>query len=155
VLQVRLRRGLQPAVEPLTTGTLGWHPVQASLHSDADLERLERELEALLGDRVGRDLVLLEQRGSLSLEAHRRYDALLERLEAQLLRLKRRGHCSEAPGEAELEALTRRPGDPLIAQVAAALQQELGSAAAGDADAQEPLRRALAELHRAVLQAEG
>jgi hypothetical protein len=104
---------------------------------------------------VGRDLVLLEQRGSLSLEAHRRYDALLERLEAQLLRLKRRGHCSEAPGEAELEALTRRPGDPLIAQVAAALQQELGSAAAGDADAQEPLRRALAELHRAVLQAEG
>ena len=153
VLQVSLRRGQLPAVEPLPTGTLGWHPVQASLHSDADLERLERELEALLGDRVGRDLVLLEQRGSLSLEAHRRYDALLERLEAQLLRLKRRGHCSEAPGDAELGALTSRPGDPLISQVAAALQQELTSAA--DADTQEPLQRALAELHRAVLQAEG
>lgn len=155
VLQVSLRRGQLPAVEPLPTGTLAWHPVQASLHSDADLERLERELEVLLGDRVGRDLVLLEQRGSLSLGAHRRYDALLERLEAQLLRLKRRGHCSEAPGDAELNDLTRRPGDPLIAQVAAALQQELASAASGDADAQEPLQRALAELHRAVLQAEG
>ncbi len=153
VLQVSLRRGQLPVVEPLPTGVLGWHPVQANLHGDADLERLEREFELLLGDRVGRDLVLLEQRGSLSLEAHRRYHGLLERLEAQLLRLKRRGHCSEAPGDTELEALTRRPGDPLIAQVAAALQQDLSSAA--DADAREPLQRALAELHRAVLQAEG
>ncbi len=155
VLQVTLRRGQLPAVEPLATGTLGWHPVQASLHSNEDLERLERELEALLGDRVGRDLVLLEQRGSLSLEAHRRYAALLERLEAQLLRLKRRGHCGEAPGTAEVNGLTQRPGDPLISQVATALQQELASAAADDADAQEPLQRALAALHRAVLQAEG
>ena len=153
VLQVSLRRGQLPVVASRATGGLGWHPVQANLHGDAELERLERELEALLGDRVGRDLVLLEQRGSLSLEAHQRYHALLERLEAQLLRLKRRGHCSEAPGEAEVEALRRRPGDPLIAQVAAALQQELTSA--GNAEAQEPLQRALAELHRAVLQAGG
>ncbi|MEB3184289.1 MAG: metallophosphoesterase [Cyanobacteriota bacterium] len=150
VLQVTLGRGQLPAVEPLATGMLGWHPLQVELHSGADVERLERQLETLLGDRVGGDLVLLEQRGSLPLQAHRRYTALLERLEAQLLRLKRRGHCREAPGEAELTALTHRPGDPLIAQVAVALQQELASRA----DAQELLQRALAELHRAVLQAE-
>ena len=152
VLQVSLGRGQLPRVEPLPTGALGWHPVQAQLHSAADLERLERQLETLLGDRVGRDLVLLEQGGSLSLEAHRRYDALLQRLEAQLLRLKRRGHCGEAPAEAELAALTSRPGDPLISQVAAALQRELATA---DGEALEPLQQALATLHRAVLQAEG
>ena len=152
VLQVHLQRGQLPRVEPLPTGALGWHPLQAQLHSNADLERLERQLEALLGDRVGRDLVLLEQGGSLSLEAHRRYGSLLQRLEAQLLRLKRRGHCGEAPAEAELAALTSRPGDPLISQVAAALQCELATA---DGEAVEPLQQALATLHRAVLQAEG
>jgi DNA repair exonuclease SbcCD nuclease subunit len=151
-LQVTLERGSPPQVEPLATGALGWHPLTAALHAEGDLERLEQQLEALLAGRVGCDLVLLEQSGSLGLEAHRRYAALLERLEAQLLRLKRRGHCAEAPGEAEVTALTARPGDPLISQVAAALQQEL--AAAGP-DSQEPLQRALAELHRAVLQAEG
>jgi len=152
VLQVTLQRGRLPQVKTLPTGVLGWHPVQAQLHGDADLERLEQDLEALLGDRVGSDLVLLEQGGSLSLEAHHRYNALLERLEAQLLRLKRRGHCGEAPGAGELEALTSRPGDPLISQVAAALQVELQGA---NGHGQEPLERALAELHRAVLQAEG
>ena len=152
VLQVSLQRGELPQVEPLLTGVLGWHPVQAQLHSGADLERLEQQLDTLLGDRVGSDLVLLEQSGSLSLEAHRRYDALLERLEAQLLRLKRRGHCGEAPGDAEIDALTRRPGDPLISQVAATLQQELAGA---EGNEQEPLQQALATLHRAVLQAEG
>ena len=152
VLQVSLERGQLPQVEALPTGALGWHPVQAQLRSDADLERLEQQLEALLGDRVGRDLVLLEQGGSLSLEAHRRYDALLQRLEAQLLRLKRRGHCGEAPGEAELEALTSRPADPLISQVATALQRELAMA---EGEAQGLLQQALGTLHRAVLQAEG
>lgn len=165
VLQVRLRRGQPPVVEPLPTGILGWHPLQAALHGPADLERLERQLAALLAERVGCDLVLLEQSGSLSLADHDRYAALLERLEAQLLRLKRRGRCAEAPGPEEIEALTRRPGDPLISQVAAGLQRALATELAATEPvasmpaAREPagaahLQQALAALHRAVLQAE-
>jgi hypothetical protein len=99
-------------------------------------------------------LVLLEQSGSLSLAAHQRYGALLERLDAQLLRLKRRGSCSQAPGETELAALVGRAADPLIAQVSAALLGELADPAT-DAATAATARLALAELHRAVQLAEG
>ncbi len=154
VLRVELRRGQIPRVEALATGQLGWHPLTANFHQDGDLDRLERQLEELLQGRVGQDLVLLEQSGSLSLAAHQRYGALLERLEAQLLRLKRRGSCSQAPGETELAALVGRAADPLIAQVSAALLGELADPAT-DAATAATARLALAELHRAVQLAEG
>ena len=140
VLQVDLRRGAAPQAQPLATGCLGWHPLAFALEHDADLERLERQLTTLLEGRIGQDLLLLEISGSLSLAGQQAYQELLERLEAQLLRLKQRGQCSVAPASDELSALTQRPGDPLIAQVATTLQS---------LDSAEALQ-ALAALYRAV-----
>jgi hypothetical protein len=121
------------------------------LQSPGDLERLEQQLEPLLQAEPGQQLLLLEQNGSLSLEEHQRYAELLERLEAQLLRLKRRGVIEQSPDPSELQELINRADDPLISRVAASLQSELQQAE----ESADPLQRqllqlALAELHRAA-----
>ena len=149
VLAVRAQRGQLPQVQALPTASLQWLQHRAELHSLADLERLERQLEQQLGDEPGQQLLLLEESGSLSLEGHQRYQQLLERLEAQLLRLKRRGHIGTSPDPAELAQLTGRAEDPLIARVAADLQQHLSSGS-GDPDSIALVQQALAELHRCV-----
>ncbi len=147
VLAVRAERGSLPEVTPLATAMLQWHATAVRLSSDAELERFEAQLQTLLGDEPGQHLLLLEESGSLSLEGHRRYDALIERLEAQLLRLKRRGRCAQAPDPSELKALSQRPSDPLIANVAHRLQSELADSALLE-ERRELLQLALAELHR-------
>lgn len=125
VLQVELERGAPPVVEAIPTGRLGWHQRSVRFQSDDDLERLEVELQRLIGGRVSQDLLQLEVSGQLSLGAHQRYQALMAGLEDQLLRLKRKGHCDTAPRAEELAQLVERPGDPLIAGVAAQLQRRL------------------------------
>jgi hypothetical protein len=158
VLLVELRRGGQPKLQPLATGSLGWHPLRFGFQADGDLDRLEEQLEKLLAGRIGADLLQLEVSGSLSLAGHRSYQNLLERLEAQLLRLKLRGRCDAAPGREELAQLTQRPGDPLIAQVATHLAAMLQrpSSDPGSNSGQDPevdqatARLALCELYRAV-----
>ena len=158
VLQVELRRGEPPQLQPLATGGLGWHPLRFSFQADSDLDRLEEQLEGLLGGRTGADLLLLEVSGSLSLAGHRSYEGLLERLEAQLLRLKLRGGCDAAPGREELAQLTQRPGDPLIAQVASHLAAMLQTSSPDPGRHPEiapeidpaTARLALSELYRAV-----
>ena len=147
VLAIQVERGSLPQVTPLPTAALQWHTTAIHLISDDELARLEATLQTLLGDEPGRHLLLMEESGSLSLEGHRRYDALLERLEAQLLRLKRRGRCAQAPGPSELQALSQRPSDPLIANVAQRLQSELEDSALVE-ERRELLQLALAELHR-------
>ena len=151
VLAVRAQRAGLPAVEPRATAALEWQQLQVNLQGPEDLERLEAQLEPLLRAEPGRQLLLLEQCGSLSLEAHQRYGELLERLEAQLLRLKRRGTIELAPDANELAQLLERAEDPLIARVAAELQSELEQAGAAEQEEQRQLlQQALAELHRAT-----
>lgn len=149
VLAVRVSRGGLPAVSPVDTGSLHWIQQRVEFREDEDLQRLERNLKEQLGDEPGQHLLLLEESGSLSFEAHRRYEALIERLEAQLLRLKRRGRCGLTPDAAELDQLTGRADDPLITSVARRLQVDLESM-----ETTEPqralLQQALAELHRCV-----
>ena len=111
--------------------------------------QMERNLKEQLGDEPGQHLLLLEESGSLSFEAHRRYEALIERLEAQLLRLKRRGRCGLTPDAAELDQLTGRADDPLITSVARRLQVDLESTETTDPQ-RALLQQALAELHRCV-----
>ena len=147
VLAIQVERGSLPQVTPLPTAALQWHTTAVHLSGDDELARLEATLQTLLGDEPGRHLLLMEESGSLSLEGHRRYDALLERLEAQLLRLKRRGRCAQAPGPTELQVLSQRPSDPLIANVAQRLQSELEDSALVE-ERRELLQLALAELHR-------
>jgi DNA repair exonuclease SbcCD nuclease subunit len=153
VLRVTAERGSLPQVTPLLTGVLGWHPLRFHCGEDGDLERLERRIDELLAGRVGNDLLLLEIGGSLTLAGQRRYEALLSRLRAQLLRLKIRGECRVAPSAAELAALTDRPGDPLVSRVALILAQRLEKPSeAGEEEADAPLvRLALSELHRLVV----
>jgi DNA repair exonuclease SbcCD nuclease subunit len=151
VLAVSVQRGAPALVEPHPTATLEWRQLHVRLQGPGHLERLEQQLEPLLQGEPGQHLLLLEQSGSLNLEGHRRYEQLLERLEAQLLRLKRRGVIEQSPDPSELEALIYRADDPLIARVAAGLQAELQQAEhTADPHQRQLLQLALAELHRAA-----
>ncbi|MEY4359567.1 MAG: hypothetical protein RLZZ631_1053, partial [Cyanobacteriota bacterium] len=138
------QRGGTPQLEPLSTAALDWQQRRIELHSSDDLERLETQLEPLLSAGPGQHLLLLEQSGSLSLKAYQRYQQLLERLEAQLLRLKQRGSIEQSPDPGEVGALIERADAPLIARVAAELQAELAGA---EPPQRSLLLQALAELH--------
>jgi len=146
VLTVQLQRGVAPVVTPHSCGAIGWHPLGFSLGGDGDLPRLDTQVEQLLQGRVGQDLLLLELEGQLSIAGQQQLDALLQRWQAQLLRLKRRGAVRLQADAAELAALTELTAAPLVAAVAQRLQQHL----AHDASDRQELSQALLELHRCV-----
>ncbi|WP_411871698.1 metallophosphoesterase [Vulcanococcus limneticus] len=146
VLLVELQRGATPEVRPQPTGRIRWHNLQVRFSGDGDLDRFERQLEELTAGRVARDLLRLEVSGSLSLAGHRRYQQLIDDLTNRLLRLRIKGECQQAPEAAELEALTARSEDPLIAQVAQQLQNRLSRESDPDSDEASRIRTALCEL---------
>jgi DNA repair exonuclease SbcCD nuclease subunit len=148
VLLVELQRGITPEVKPQQTGRIQWHNLKLRFSGDDDLDRFERQLEELTAGRVARDLLRLEVSGSLSLAGHRRYQQLLDDLQNRLLRLRIKGECQQAPEATELEQLTARSEDPLIAQVAQQLQQRLSRETDPDSDEASRLRTALCELFR-------
>jgi DNA repair exonuclease SbcCD nuclease subunit len=148
VLLVELQRGKDPQVQTMPTGRIQWHNISFCFNSDADLDRFEREVEALTAARVARDLLRVEVSGSLSLAGHRRYDQLMTDLENRLLRLRLKGDCQQAPEAAELEQLIGRVEDPLIARVAAELQARLSQAEDIDPEKAATTRVALCELFR-------
>ncbi|MEB3271521.1 MAG: DNA repair exonuclease [Synechococcus sp.] len=146
VLLVELQRGLAPAVTPLATGRFQWHNLSFCFRGDDDLERFERQIEALTAARVARDLLRLEVSGSLSLAGHRRYQQRLDELQNRLLRLRLKGECQRAPEAEELTQLTARSQDPLIARVAQQLQHRLSRESDPDSEAAACIRTALCEL---------
>ena len=148
VLRVDLGRGQEPQVKVLPTGHLSWHNLAMHLSTDADLEKLKARIQGCIGGRVNQDLLRLELTGSLSLAAHRRYRALLADLEHQLLDLRLKGGCDQAPQAEELAALTKRPEDPLISRVAQELQARLARQEGNDGEAAAVSRAALCELFR-------
>jgi len=148
VLLVDLQRGGAPVVQPQPTGRIRWHNIKVRFGGDGDLDRFERQLEELTAGRVARDLLRLEVSGSLSLKAHRLYQQLIDDLENRLLRLRIKGECQQAPEADELEALTARSEDPLIAQVAQQLQERLRRESDPDSEEAARIRTALCELFR-------
>ncbi|NBB79810.1 MAG: hypothetical protein GVY36_10235 [Verrucomicrobia bacterium] len=91
-----------------------------------------------MGKRTGKDLLQLNLSGSLSFAGAERLDQLIESLQSRLIRLRMEQDIQIEPTAEELEALTQST-DPLIAQVAASLQADVGN---------DPLARdALRELH--------
>ena len=148
VLLVDLGRGQAPQVQVLPTGRLGWHNLAMHLGTDADLEQLQARIQERTNGRINQDLLRLDITGSLSLAAHRRYTALLADLETQLLDLRLKGGCDQAPQAGELAALTERPEDPLIARVAQELQDRLAREQGVDDHAAAISRAALCELFR-------
>ena len=145
ILIVNARRGALPEVTPIRTARLGWHQLAFDFADDAGLVQLEQRINELIGGRAGTDLLRLELRGSLGIEATTQLEAKLESWQARLLRLKLSNQAVVAPSAEEVDALTRRATDPLISRVASHLVAE---AAATDETA-AVARIALRELHAA------
>ena len=148
VLSIDVSRGAAPEVKTIPTGRIHWHNIRCRFNSDEDLDRFERQVEELTAGRVARDLLRVEVSGSLSLAGHRRYDQLVTDLESRLLRLRLKGECQQAPEVSELEQLTGRIEDPLIARVAEQLQSQLQRADDPDSEQAALARTALCELFR-------
>ena len=100
-----------------------------------------------MGSQVGGDLLQLDLRGSLGLEATARLEKILESLEARLLRVKLRRDIRQQATEAEIAGLKERADDPLIALVASDLIRAISS---GEGDGAVIASAALQELHSAV-----
>ncbi len=146
VLLVELQRGSAPTVKALPTGRFRWHNLAFRFSGDDALDRFERQLEELTAGRVARDLLRLEVSGSLSLAGHRRYQQQLDDLQNRLLRLRLKGECQQAPEADELEQLTARSEDPLIARVAQQLQHRLNREDDPGSEEAARIRTALCEL---------
>ena len=148
VLAVDVRRGSIPKIERVPTGRFRWHNLRFRFNSDEDLDRFERKVEELTDGRVARDLLRVEVSGSLSLAGHRRYEQIVTELDNRLLRLRLKGECQQAPEATELEQLTGRIEDPLIARVAQQLQGRLQREDDPDSEQAALVRTALCELFR-------
>ena len=125
------------------TASLRWNELAFDFADDTALNEFDNRLTALLGQRANEDLLRLNLTGSIGIEAATRLDQILESLEARLLRLKLLNQTRVAPTEAEIDALTKRSSDPLVASVAGALVAR----AEGNGDAADTARIALRELH--------
>ena len=130
-------------VHPIRTGALRWHELTAHFTSDESLLHLKAQVESAVGHRANEDLLRLQLTGTLGIEAATQLEHWIESWSARLLRVKLENQTTLAPSAAEVESLTRRVGDPLLARVAAKL-------VALAADADEPAavaRTALRALH--------
>lgn len=145
VLVVTATRGAAPVVSAVATGRLNWLAHSFTFAGDDSIAVLENELDEMLGQRAQQDLLVLELTGSLGIAASNRLQGLLEGWRAGLLRLKLADRTGIAPTAGEIDALTRRQADPVIASVAARL---VADAQAGGEQG-EIARLALRELHAA------
>jgi DNA repair exonuclease SbcCD nuclease subunit len=145
VLSVVASRNEPPVVRMMRTARIGWHRIDFEFSDDVDVARLETSLDALIGARAQQDALFLELRGTLGLDARTRLEQKLEAWEARLLRLRLADRTTIAPTREELEALTGRISDPLIARVA----EKLVARSELESEEAEVARCALRELHAA------
>lgn len=145
VLLVTAARSEPPQVKVLATGVLRWHTLQMQLNGGEDIDQLEAQLQACVGNRIAKDLVRLEVDGGLNLAEHARWDQLCRDLNDRLLRLRVKGSLRHMPEESERQALIDQQDNPLVAKVASELQQRIDAQ-----DNQELAGRALVELHRLI-----
>lgn len=168
VALVTVARGSEPRVEPVATGRFRWL-VHATALGDEGPEQLDDWLteatRPVTAGEAGFDACLarLEVTGSVSLAERAELDRLVESWTARLLRLDLDDQTVLAPSAREIQELAERPGDPIIARVAAELVEMLASSAAGAgtqpaaAGPPEPevIRRAIHILHALVTAADG
>lgn len=145
LLLVEVQRGGLPEVTPIHCGGLTWSELSHDFADDSAIDQLMARLDALIGQRVSKDLLRLRLSGSLGMEAVTRLEQALESLDARLLRLKLVDQALVAPTNQEIEALTRSGSDPLIANVALRLVE----LSAGEEEDARVARIALRELHAA------
>ena len=147
VLLVEVERGVSPKIQKCRTAAVGWHDLDWEFTNDNGVNLLRRRLEEMLGQRVGLDILRLELRGALGFEEKANLDRLVADWDARLIRLRLDDSVRMAPTEAELEALTHRSGDPLIASVARQLMAMCSGAGGNSRVAAQALR----ELYLAAL----
>lgn len=145
VLLVEAERGAAPGVRVVRTAGIEWHEMDWDFTGDARVAGLRERVEETVGQRVNRDVLRLRVRGALGFEAMGLLEGLMESWRARLIRLRLDHQVVLAPAAEELEALTRRDGDPVIARVAARLSE----LARGPDETAAVARHALRELHRA------
>jgi DNA repair exonuclease SbcCD nuclease subunit len=140
ILAVTAERGKEALIEVVPTTRFGWHRLERELSEDSAVGSLRSEIEAIVGQRAQEDLLRLDISGTLGIQATIELESLIETFEARLLRLKLTNRTVLAPNDAEIEELTSRSGDPVIASVA---RQLVDKATKGDEIAQIAIR----ELH--------
>jgi len=144
-LVVSASRGGAPTVAMERTTRIGWHALEHTFLDDADCDALVQRVDALVGTRVGSDVLRLELTGSLGLETTHRLEQMLDSWQSRLLRVKLSNRVSIAATAADIQALTARAQDPIISRVASLLAASL------DDPATEAVARvALRELHAAT-----
>ena len=175
VAVVTVARGAEPRVEPVATGRFRWlvHSValehgtitngtgEHAERNDAGPRQLDDWLTeatrpATTGD-AGFDACLarLEVSGSVSLAERAELDQIVESWTARLLRLDLDDQTVLTPSPDEIRQLAERPGDPIIARVAAELIAMLAAPPAGTDGMTDPggppdpdvIRRAIHILH--------
>lgn len=147
ILVVEAARGRLPRVDCVRTSSLQWHELTFCFADDAGLDRLQEQVAERIGNRANQDLLWLHLSGSLDLGTVTRLEQWIETWEARLLRVKQDNQTTLAPSPAELQALTQRTEDPLLARVASRL---VSLATTGTGNEAATARVALRELHAAV-----
>ena len=148
ILVVDVQRAEIPQIAKSAMASLQWNELVFDFADDTALNELENRLAALLGQRVNEDLLRLTLTGSVGIDTLNRLEQVLESLNARLLRLKLVNRTLIAPTEKEMQDLTQRGADPLIANVARQLVEQSG----GDSEDAQVARVALRELHAACTQ---
>lgn len=167
VALVTVARSAEPRVEPVATGRFRWLVHSATLGEEGPKqldEWLDEATRPAATGEAGFDACLarLEVRGTVSLGARAELDQLIESWTARLLRLDLDDQTVLAPSADEIRELAERPGDPIIARVAAELvaMLERSSGTVGstpaDSTAHDPdvVRRAIHIIHALVAAAD-
>jgi DNA repair exonuclease SbcCD nuclease subunit len=145
ILIVEAGRSQPPRVQSVRTAAIGWHELEFNFADDSGLTRLKELVDEKIGNRANADLLKLQLSGSLGIEAAARLEQMIGAWSARLLRVKLANQTAIAPSPAELEGLTQRASDPLVALVA----KKLASLAAGGDEQAAVARVALRELYAA------
>jgi DNA repair exonuclease SbcCD nuclease subunit len=127
VLFVECQRGTVPVVEKIRTASVDWHSKSFTLAGHESLGLFRAQLDELLGSRVDADLLQLDLDGTLGLGDSALLESVLDGLEARLIRLKMRNSTRLEATTEEIETLTTRGTDPLIARVARTLIEKMSA----------------------------
>ena len=126
VAVVTVSRGGEPRVEQVATGRFRWLVTAIALGDEGPKQLDDWLTEASRAAAAGEAsfdacLARLEVSGSVSLAERAEFDRIVESWTARLLRLDLDDQTVLAPSAEEIRDLAERPGDPIIARVAAEL----------------------------------
>ena len=145
-LLVSAERGQSPIVEKIPTHEITWSDIEWEFIGDMGLGAFRERVADCVAQRVDRDLLRLRLRGALGLAQLAALEQCIESWRSRLIRLGLDNSVAIVPSVAEMEALTQRHGDPLVARVAT----RLSTLAQEPGESGQWARLALRQLHQAV-----